>query len=773
MSLRIKLMLALLLTGLAAVAVVGGLTYSSVNTKFDTIRSKQAGEHFHRFMTAYLTEYGDWKTAIATESFDRFVQRTERLERGDGQGAGGERPSDLIERMPPNIDMQSHGRPPPDAGQPPGTGVAAGVAPGAPPAGGAYGRPQALPPTERGLRADAPPRRDGGGRPAPPDGARPPRPDDGRPQDLNRSEADQRRGPPDGRGPESDERRGPPPDGRRPEFDDRRGPPPDGRRPEFDDRRAPPPDGRRPEFDERRGPPPDGRRPEGDEHRGPPPEGRRPPQGERGAGPDGRHPPQEGDQRPWADKRAPQDGERRQAAGSYARQGGESGAQSGATGPQDGGDAPQGGVRAWRAGARQQAQEIQPAQPPARDPQQAPRERQAPAARDLAAPAPATVPAPATAAATATATATATAPATAAATATATAAPPAPAAFPPAGDGAGPPRRPIHERGGNPPPFRFVLTDADYNVLLGAGLYGAGAVLPVSERGKARPIEVNGKVAAYVSTEGVVTPSRQELEFLDAMRSSLAAGAGGAAVLALGLGLALSRGLSSRLSHLTRAVRAMHGGSLRQQVPVQGKDEVATLASAFNEMSEQLARSHEELQASHQTIMEQADQLRELSIRDVLTSLYNRRHFDEQACTLYNQAVRHKRPLSLVIGDIDFFKKINDNYSHATGDAVLRRVGAILRQHVRLSDLVARYGGEEFVLALPETDLPNAAALCDKLRVIIEQHPWHEVEPGLKVTMSMGVFADYAVGTAEAMLQKADELLYHAKETGRNRVCHA
>jgi PleD family two-component response regulator len=63
--------------------------------------------------------------------------------------------------------------------------------------------------------------------------------------------------------------------------------------------------------------------------------------------------------------------------------------------------------------------------------------------------------------------------------------------------------------------------------------------------------------------------------------------------------------------------------------------------------------------------------------------------------------------------------------------------------------------------------------LCDKLRAIIEAHPWHEVHPNLKVTMSMGVFADYAVGTAEAMLQKADELLYKAKEAGRNRVCHA
>jgi diguanylate cyclase (GGDEF)-like protein len=656
MSLRIKLMLALLLTGLAAVAVVGGLTYASVNKKFDTIRSKQAAEHFHKYMTAYLTQYGDWKTAISTESFDRFLQRTER--HGDA-APDGERPSDLLERMPPGIDLQSRGKPAPDAGFPP-----------------------------PGPRADAPPAENG---------ARPPRPGDAR-------QPDDRRAPPDGRRPESDERRGPP-DGRRPEFDERRGPP-DGRRPEYDERRGPP-DGRRPEFDERRGPP-DGRRPESDERSGPP-DGRRPEFDERRGQPAPRRP-ESDDRRAAPDTRAQPPAERSSQADDAA--------------------AP----RIWRAAARQS--------PPAYGPQQpdAARDGQPDAQRDG-----------------------------------------------PRGEGddrpdgprpRGPDGDPERGRGGpdrqrDAHPYRFVLTDADYKVLLGAGQYGRDTILPEGARAQARPIEVNGKVAAYVSTEGVVTPTRQELEFLDAMRSSLAAGAAGAAVLALGLGLALSRGLSSRLSHLTSAVRAMHGGSLRQQVPVQGKDEVATLASAFNEMSEQLARSHEELQASHQTILEQADQLRELSIRDALTNLYNRRHFDEQANSLYNQAVRHKRPLSLVIGDIDFFKKINDNYSHATGDAVLRQVGAILRQHVRLSDLVARYGGEEFVLALPETDLPQAAALCDKLRQIIEQHPWHEVEPGLKVTMSMGVFADYAVGTAEAMLQKADALLYQAKESGRNRVCHA
>jgi diguanylate cyclase (GGDEF)-like protein len=349
---------------------------------------------------------------------------------------------------------------------------------------------------------------------------------------------------------------------------------------------------------------------------------------------------------------------------------------------------------------------------------------------------------------------------------------PPPPSRPEEGEGDRDGRRPPPGRGGEPP-FRFILADHDFRVLLGAGVYQPGEPLPEAARKDARPVMVGGSVVAYVSPEGVITPSKQELQYLAAMRDALWFGVSGAAVLALVLGLLLSRGLGRTLGHLTGAVRAMHGGSLLQRVPVEGKDEVAELAAAFNDMSAQLARTHEELSESHQTILAQAEQMRELSVRDALTKLHNRRHFDEQATTLFSHAVRHKRPLSVVIGDIDFFKRINDQFSHATGDAVLRQVGEILRSHMRLSDLVARYGGEEFVIAFPETELPQAAALCDKLRGIIESFPWHQVHPDLKVTMSMGVYADLAAGTAEAMLQKADALLYRAKETGRNRVCFA
>jgi len=686
MSLRIKLMLALFVTGLAAVAMVGGLTSYSVHSKFDTIRSHQAADHFHHYMTAYLAEYGDWETAISTESFDRFVQRKETAE----APPQGERASDMLERMPPGIDQKWRRGGPGEDGRPEQPGPERGLdgrlragPPGdarqpaqdgaRPPA---YGAPRQGEVQPHGAQPDGPPERQ---RP-PAYGA--PRQPDGQPGQLRAGGADDGRPPRDGMRP--------PPDGSRP-------PPPDGQPwPPQDGLRPPPRDGMRPPADGMRPPPRDGMRPRPGEG---PPEGR-PREGERGPQIQGALPPAQ---------------VYRAAYGPAA-----SAASAAATSTPASASAASPGDGAQRDGHNDAS---------------AADDRRADPRRALDG-----------------------------------------SPFPPRPEGDGEPgRRPRGRDGrpGGPPPFRFVLADKHYTVLLGAGQYGPGAVLGQEARAKARPIVVNGETVAYVSTEGVITPSKQEQEFLDAMQSSLLAGAGAAAALALGLGLLLAGGLSRRLSKLTGAVRAMQGGALRQQVPVEGRDEVAALAGAFNEMSEQLARSHEELKASHQTILEQAEQLKELSIRDALTSLYNRRHFDEQANTLYHQAVRHQRPISLVIGDIDFFKKINDNFSHATGDVVLRHVGAILRQHVRLSDLVARYGGEEFVLALPDTDASQAAALCDKLRAMIEAHPWHEVHPNLKVTMSMGVFADYAVGTAEAMLQKADELLYKAKETGRNRVCHA
>jgi diguanylate cyclase (GGDEF)-like protein len=215
----------------------------------------------------------------------------------------------------------------------------------------------------------------------------------------------------------------------------------------------------------------------------------------------------------------------------------------------------------------------------------------------------------------------------------------------------------------------------------------------------------------------------------------------------------------------------MRHGYLKQHVDVDSNDEIGMLARAFNRMSDKLARQYMELRESKLRIEKLALQLRELSMRDALTQLHNRRYFDEHGSRLFQHAVRYHRPFSVMLADIDHFKRINDNYSHAMGDEVLRRIGDILGTKVRSSDLVARYGGEEFVIAFPETDLHQAHETCESLRKRIESYPWHELHPDLKVTMSMGLSSDARVKDLYAMLDAADSLLYRAKHGGRNQVC--
>jgi len=349
-------------------------------------------------------------------------------------------------------------------------------------------------------------------------------------------------------------------------------------------------------------------------------------------------------------------------------------------------------------------------------------------------------------------------------------APPPPAMTPGSRPRSGPPFGP--PPGGPSVPFRFLLFDPAGRVLNPDPRLGADQQASASERARAVPIEVHGEVVAYASPVGVINYSETDLAYRDAVRDALAWGIAAAAALALGLGLLLGTRLSRSARALTRAVRFMQGGALRQRVAVASRDEIGVLADAFNHMSEELARSHDALEASHRMISEQADQLREMAERDTLTKLFNRRHFDASTKPLFEQAARYVRPLAVMIGDIDFFKRVNDRFSHATGDEVLRRVGRLLAEHSRASDVVARYGGEEFVICFPETELDEAAAFCERLRQIIEAHPWRDIHPELTVTMSMGLNGDLALGSVERMLAAADALLYQAKHGGRNRVCH-
>jgi diguanylate cyclase (GGDEF)-like protein len=187
-------------------------------------------------------------------------------------------------------------------------------------------------------------------------------------------------------------------------------------------------------------------------------------------------------------------------------------------------------------------------------------------------------------------------------------------------------------------------------------------------------------------------------------------------------------------------------------------------------MNKELAQAHRKLRVTSENVLDQVKRQREESNRDPLTNLYNRRHFDEQAHTMYDYCLNNGHNLTVMMADLDHFKRINDNYSHAVGDKVLRTVAKLLTRGVRKSDLVARYGGEEFVILFPQTDIIPAARCCEALRSKVEAYPWHEIHPDLRVTISIGLSDAITAGSVEKMLADADDRLYQAKRGGRNQV---
>lgn len=166
----------------------------------------------------------------------------------------------------------------------------------------------------------------------------------------------------------------------------------------------------------------------------------------------------------------------------------------------------------------------------------------------------------------------------------------------------------------------------------------------------------------------------------------------------------------------------------------------------------------------------------EMAVMDALTGLHNRRYLDSQLATLVNHAVQRNRELSLLVVDIDFFKKVNDNYGHDAGDDVLREFAKRVRKNVRGIDLACRYGGEEFVIVMPDTDAEVAGIVAERLRqrVAGEAFPIAGGTRLLNVTISIGLASlDAVTDTPEVILKRADTALYQAKRDGRNRVVAA
>ena len=185
----------------------------------------------------------------------------------------------------------------------------------------------------------------------------------------------------------------------------------------------------------------------------------------------------------------------------------------------------------------------------------------------------------------------------------------------------------------------------------------------------------------------------------------------------------------------------------------------------YREQNIQLTTMNSELERLTHELGKQANE-------DPLTGLYNRRRLEQELEKERSKVFRSGGKLSVMICDVDNFKQVNDRFSHQIGDQVLIKVAAILKTTAREIDTVARYGGEEFVVLFPENSVAEAFIASNRLREAIEQADWQSIHPDLHVTLSMGLCDEVSLSDGFAMIDRADEKLYEAKRSGKNRVCY-
>jgi diguanylate cyclase (GGDEF)-like protein len=262
--------------------------------------------------------------------------------------------------------------------------------------------------------------------------------------------------------------------------------------------------------------------------------------------------------------------------------------------------------------------------------------------------------------------------------------------------------------------------------------------------------------------------------------------------------------LQNNLQQLMRDAQRLPAGDFNQQVHF-----MQDLAAAFDMMVENLRRTHttlerhadelaegrraalnlmldaqtarqetEEAYAELQAKVEQIEilqaKLRDEAIRDPITGCFNRRYMEETLRREFSRAQREAYPLCLMMVDIDHFKVVNDTYGHPAGDAVLQALGFMLRGKTRAGDIVCRYGGDEFLLVLPNMRLQDAVRRADAWRESFEETEVYYGEQLVMATLSMGIASVPEHGTeSEQAILAADQALYRAKNSGRNRVVSA
>lgn len=225
--------------------------------------------------------------------------------------------------------------------------------------------------------------------------------------------------------------------------------------------------------------------------------------------------------------------------------------------------------------------------------------------------------------------------------------------------------------------------------------------------------------------------------------------------------------LSGRLKKVKYIIKGVRKNGAVIDVEIQSTvmdiDEQLVMLSLVVDITER-ARAEREVQALQKRLIEQ-------STHDALTGLYNRRYLDESLERELILAKRYDHPVSVIMGDLDHFKTVNDRYGHLAGDKVLHIFGELMKKHARSSDIYCRYGGEEFLLVLPRMTKEKAVERAEQLRKDIAADQIQYGSKSITVTSSFGVATFPADGlSSDTLISAADEALYAAKNAGRNRV---
>ncbi|HEU0003962.1 MAG TPA: diguanylate cyclase [Ktedonobacteraceae bacterium] len=256
--------------------------------------------------------------------------------------------------------------------------------------------------------------------------------------------------------------------------------------------------------------------------------------------------------------------------------------------------------------------------------------------------------------------------------------------------------------------------------------------------------------------------------------------------------------LVKRLQHLRRVVNSIENGNVEARLDVVGHDEIARVSGSINDMldtivglleetrqqrdelanAEELKHLHQELQSKHEALNEANARLASLATTDPLTGLPNHRSVMNRLEEEISRCQRTQESCAVLFIDLDHFKQINDTWGHRAGDAVLCETGQRLSKTLRLEDFVGRYGGEEFAVILTDVALDEASQVAERLQHVLagESFYWEADDPSqstsISITGSIGVALLRAhANTCETLIEAADAAMYHAKRTGRNRVC--